>query len=70
MSVQVGPQWRIAQAERVRAAMGVEMCSVADALREAFGAKLVWLDAPGLTVGEKPEMGVTTQWNGERRSVA
>lgn len=40
MSTQIGAQWRIAQAEKIRAAMGPEMCTVADALRETFGAKL------------------------------
>lgn len=69
MSVPVGPQWRIAQAEKIRAAMGPEMCAVADALRETFGAKLIYLDTPTLTITTtaKPEEGVPTQWHGERR---
>lgn len=65
---EIGPQWRIAQAEKMRAAMGPEMCAVADALREAFGAKLVWLATPTLTMGTKPEEGVPTQWQGVRRT--
>jgi hypothetical protein len=64
---EIGPQWRIAQAEKVRAAMGSEFCAVADALRETFGAKLVWLDTSTLKIGEKPDWGVPTQWRGERK---
>lgn len=67
MSTQIGAQWRIAQAEKIRAAMGPEMCAVADALRETFGAKLAWLETPALSIGERPEEGVATQWVGERR---
>jgi hypothetical protein len=64
---EIGPQWRIAQAEKIRAAMGTEMCAVADALRETFGAKLAWLETPTMQIGEKPAEGVVTQWTGERR---
>ena len=68
MKVEVGPQWRIAYAEKVRTAMGPEMSAVADALRETFGeAKLNWLETPTLSVGAKPEEGVPTQWHGERK---
>jgi hypothetical protein len=67
MNAQLGDQWRIAQAERIREAMGPEFCAVADALRETFGAKLVWLQTPRLTVGTEPEEGCLTQWTGERR---
>lgn len=62
----VGDQWRIAQAERVRQAMGPDLAAVADTLRSTFGAKLVWLETPSLTMGEKPDDGVPTQWSGER----
>jgi hypothetical protein len=56
MNVQVGPQWRIAQAERIRDAMGPEFCAVADALRETFpGAKLSWLDTPQIQSGTEPD---------------
>lgn len=66
MSAQVGPQWRIAKAEQIRAAMGPEYCAVADALRATFGeVKQVWLETPTLSMGTKPEEGVPTQW--ERR---
>lgn len=51
----VGDQWRIAQAEKIRAAMGPEMCSVADALRETFGAKITWLETPSMSLGTKLE---------------
>lgn len=67
MSVEVGPQWRMAQAEKMRAAMGPELCSIADALRETFGAKLIWLETPTVKVGTEPEQGTVTQWQGERR---
>lgn len=67
MSANVGPQWRIAQAEKIRAAMGPELCAVADALREKFGARLVWLETSTLTIGEKPEEGGVTQLSGERK---
>jgi hypothetical protein len=67
VSAQLGDQWRIAQAERIRDAMGPEFCAVADALRQTFGAKLVWLHTPGFTVGTEPEEGCSTQWSGERR---
>lgn len=68
MNAAVGDQWRIAYAEKVRSAMGPELCSVADALREMFGAKLAWLETSSLTVGIEPEWGVITQWDGVRRS--
>lgn len=67
MSVAVGDQWRIAQAERVRSAMGPELAAIADALRADFGAKLVWLETPKLSIGTKPEEGVPTRWHGERK---
>jgi hypothetical protein len=67
VKTEVGPQWRMAQAEKIRAAMGPEMCAVADALRETFGAKIAWLETPTLTLGTKPEEGVPTQWYGERK---
>jgi len=68
VSVEVGPQWRIAKAEKVRAAMGREFAAVADSLRETFGdVKLNWLETPTLTIGTKPDDGVPTQWQGERR---
>jgi hypothetical protein len=51
----------------MRAAMGPELCAVADALRETFGAKLAWLQTSSLTIGVKPEEGVPTQWHGERK---
>lgn len=68
MSESLGPQWRIAYAEKVRAAMGPELAAVADSLRETFGdVKLNWLETSTLTVGTKPEEGVPTQWHGERK---
>jgi hypothetical protein len=47
--------------------MGPDFTAVADALRETFGAKLVWLETSTMTIGEKPEDGVPTQWHGERK---
>jgi len=67
LSAQVGDQWRIAYAQKVRVAMGPQMCAVADALRLQFGAKLEWLETPTLTHGHEPDWGVPTQWNGERK---
>src|ERR1041385_2882647 len=67
VKVEVGPQWRIAQAEKIRAAMGPEFAAVADSLRETFGAKLTWLETPRLSTGTKPEEGVPSQWHGERK---
>lgn len=67
MRTEVGPQWRIAQAEKIRSAMGPDLRAVADALRETFSAKLTWLQTPSLTVGERPEEGVPTQWHGTRK---
>jgi hypothetical protein len=63
----VGDQWRIAYAEKVRAAMGPELRAIADALRETFGAKLSWLETPTMSVGTEPEWGVPTQWQGQRK---
>jgi hypothetical protein len=68
LSAAVGDQWRIAHAEKVRAAMGADLRAVADALREAFGAKLTWLETPTMTVGSEPDWGVPTHWVGVRRS--
>lgn len=68
MNAQIGPQWRIAYAEKVRHAMGSELAAVADSLRATFGeVKLNWLETESLTVGTKPEQGVLTQWQGERK---
>lgn len=69
MSAQVGPQWRMAYAEKVRQAMGPEFAAIADALRGVFGAdvKLTWLETPTMNHGVKPEEGVPTHWSGERR---
>ena len=64
--IAAGPQWRMAQAEKVREAMGPELCAVADALRSTFGAKVVWLRTEKLTLGEEPE-GVPTACRSERR---
>ena len=48
--------WRIAQAEKIRAVMGADFCAVADALRETFaGTKLTWLDTPTIKTGTPPE---------------
>jgi hypothetical protein len=41
-------------AAEVREAMGPEMCAVADALRETFGAKISWLDTPTIASGTPP----------------
>jgi hypothetical protein len=49
----VGDQWRIAQAERVREAMGPELCELADKLRMDFGAKLSWFECPAFSLGTK-----------------
>jgi hypothetical protein len=68
LSVAIGDQWRIAYAQKVRDAMGPDLCAVADALRVTFGAKLSWLETDGLTVGTEPDWGVPTQWGGIRRS--
>jgi hypothetical protein len=67
MNALVGDQWKISRAQQVRNAMGPDMCSVADALRLAFDAKIVWLQTPLLTLGEEPDWGVPTQWHGERK---
>lgn len=53
MSAQVGDQWRISMAERVREAMGSDFRAVADKLRTDFGAKLSWFECPSFTVGNK-----------------
>lgn len=55
MNAQVGDQWRIAQAERVREAMGPEFRAVADELRSAFSARLVWFESGSLTMGKPLE---------------
>jgi hypothetical protein len=67
VNAQVGPQWRLAQTIKIRAAMGQEMCAVADALRAEFGAKLEWLRTETLEHGREPDWGVPTQWYGRRR---
>lgn len=59
--------WRIARAEQVREAMGPELCAIADALRAAFNAKVVWLSTEKLTLGEEPEAALPTSYRGERR---
>ena len=66
MSADLGTQWRIAYAIKVRQAMGDDLCAVADALRETFGAKLSWLETPTMTVGTEPQWGVPTQWDRKR----
>lgn len=38
----------------VREAMGPEMCALADALRERFGAKITFLKTPELLIGIPP----------------
>jgi hypothetical protein len=45
------------KAEDIRAAMGPEMCTVADALRDTFGAKLVYLDTLAVKIGKDPSEG-------------
>lgn len=56
MKTEVGPQWRIAQAEKIRAAMGPEWRAIADACRATFGeVKQVWLETPTLRLGTEPE---------------
>lgn len=68
MSVQVGPQWKMARAEQIRDAMGPEYCAVADALRATFGeVKQVWLETPSLSLGEEPEQVVPTSFRSERQ---
>lgn len=64
---EIGPQWRIAKAEKIRAAMERDMCAVADSLRLTFGAKIEWLETPSLTMGTKPEEGVPTRMHVERK---
>jgi hypothetical protein len=54
VKTEVGPQWRIAQAEKIRAAMGPELCAVADALRETFGARLSYLKTADMVMGIPP----------------
>ena len=53
MNVAAGPQWRIAQAEKIRAAMGPEFRAMADSLRNTFGAvkSLDWLRTDTLSMG-------------------
>jgi hypothetical protein len=69
VKTEVGPQWQIARAEKIRAAMGPEWRAIADAIRATFGSevKQVWLETPTLTLGTQPEEGVPTQWHGERK---
>ena len=68
MKRDIGAQWRMAYAQKVRTAMGPDLAAVADSLRETFGeVKLNWLQTPSLTLGTKPEEGVPTQWDGERK---
>lgn len=54
-------------AAEVRAAMGQELCAIADALREKFGAKLTYLKTAEVALGTKQEEGIPTQWHGERK---
>ena len=46
--------WRMAQIEKIRAAMGPEFRAVADQLRDQFGAQLTWLDTDDLKIGKPP----------------
>lgn len=72
MSAQLGDQWRIAQAERIRDAMGPDMCAVADALREKFGAKLVWFESGEFTMGKplQPSEPIGERSRNRKREVA
>lgn len=54
MNATVSGDWRISAAERIREAMGPEMCAVADALRATFGARLTWLETSDLNYGTHP----------------
>jgi len=54
-------------ATEVREAMGPEMCEIADMLRARFGARLTYLKTAEVVMGTKPEEGVPTQWQGERK---
>lgn len=54
MSATLDGTWRIAAAEKVREAMGPEMCAVADALREQFGARLTYLKTATELIGIPP----------------
>jgi len=49
-------------ADEIRAAMSVdpELLSLADALRERFGARLVWLRTAGIEVGRRPSEPIST----------
>jgi hypothetical protein len=69
LNAQVGDQWRIAQAERVREAMGQDFCAIADELRLAFGAKLTWFECPAFSMGQKFESEPIgeTAWKGGKR---
>lgn len=60
--------WRMAQIEKIRAAMNSELRAIADQLRADFGAKLTWLETPEINIGKPPEAGVCTRWDGTRRS--
>lgn len=69
---EIGPQWRIAYAEKVRAAMGEGMRSAFDALRTISpDAKLTWLDTESIKHGAEPggEPIGERSWNGKRESV-
>jgi hypothetical protein len=46
--------WRMAQIEKIRAAMGPEFRAVADQLRIDFDAKLTWFKGEGLSMGKEP----------------
>lgn len=47
--------WRMAQIERIRAAMTPELRAIADQLRIDFDAKLTWLETPELVMGSEPQ---------------
>jgi len=49
-------------ADEIRAAMSVdpELLSLADALRERFGARLVWLKTADIEVGRRPSEPIST----------
>lgn len=73
MSVEIGPQWRIAKAVKIREAMGPEFRSIADSLRETFGTvkSLDWLETDTLSMGTKePDEPIGERaWNGKRERV-
>lgn len=47
--------------------MGPELCAIADALREQFGARLTYLKTEDVAMGSRPEDGVPTQMQVERK---